>query len=115
MKPALERLAEHALNQMIADPEFHTKVPEYAAIQNELDDRLKNRLEDLESQEKLRSQMADKRFEHDDIVSHQKFDVSLDIQRCTSCCKSRADTNSRMDSITRLMSSLMESLTESAF
>ncbi|KAI4596360.1 hypothetical protein KJ359_005489 [Pestalotiopsis sp. 9143b] len=80
MKPALERLAEHTLNQMIADPEFHTKVPEYAAIQNELDDRLKTRLEHLESVEKLRIQMADNRFEHDDIVSHEKFNNGFDYK-----------------------------------
>ncbi|ETS76514.1 hypothetical protein PFICI_11901 [Pestalotiopsis fici W106-1] len=80
MKPALERLAEHTLNQMIADPEFHTKVPEYAAVQNELDDRLKARLEHLESEEQLRRHMVEHKSEHDDIISTEKFNNGFDYK-----------------------------------
>lgn len=80
MKPALERLAEHSLNQMIADPEFHTKVPEYAAVQNELDERLKARLEHLTSEETLRRSMVESKAENDNVISLEKFNVSFPIR-----------------------------------
>lgn len=76
MKPALERLAEHTLNQMIEDPEFHKRVPEYTAIQNELDDRLESTLQRLEAEERTKLQVVDAKFECEDIISHEKFTVS---------------------------------------
>jgi hypothetical protein len=77
MKPALERLAEHTLNQMIEDPEFHTKVPEYAAIQDELDHRLDSTLQRLEFEENLRLQIVGTKHDLEDQISHEKFTVSF--------------------------------------
>ncbi|KAK9771126.1 hypothetical protein AB5N19_06445 [Seiridium cardinale] len=80
MKPALEKLAEHTLNQMIEDPEFHTQVPEYSAIQNELDDRLDATLHRLESEECLRLQTISTKQELEDEISREKFTNGFDYK-----------------------------------
>ncbi|KAH6654394.1 hypothetical protein BKA67DRAFT_658693 [Truncatella angustata] len=80
MKPALERLAEHTLNQMIEDPEFHKKVPEYAAIQNELDTRLETTLRRLDAEEILRLHIVAEKHQLEDEISHEKFTNGYDYK-----------------------------------
>lgn len=81
MKPALEKLAEHTLTQMVDDPEFHKQVPEYSAIQNEIDDRLEATLRRLEAEERVKLQVIGTKYEIENEISHEKFIVSLPLLR----------------------------------
>ncbi|KAI1854507.1 hypothetical protein JX266_000625 [Neoarthrinium moseri] len=73
MKPALEKLADHTLNQMIDSPDAHTKVPEYFTVQTELDDRLDDSIQRLESEETAKYDHINKSYRDDNDFSQKRF------------------------------------------
>lgn len=115
MKPALEKLAEHTLTQIIDDPDFHKQVPEYSAIQNELDSRFKATLQRLEAEERLKLQVTSTKYELEDEISHEKFTVSFYLTSRPIFRYLRiANIVDRTGLSTRRMSFSMASSTESA-
>ncbi|ORY70080.1 uncharacterized protein BCR38DRAFT_99239 [Pseudomassariella vexata] len=48
-KPALEKLAEYSINQMIEDPTHHEEVAEFKEVQQQLDERLQRTINDANS------------------------------------------------------------------
>lgn len=77
MKPALEKLADHSINLLLEHPDAHTRVPEYAFIRDELDDRLGERIRSLESEEAEYHRIANTQFSLDREITETQYTVSI--------------------------------------
>ncbi|KAH8674066.1 hypothetical protein BX600DRAFT_224859 [Xylariales sp. PMI_506] len=73
MKPALEKLADQTLNQMIENRDAHKQVPEYRVVQNELDDRLGDAIDRADLERATRKIMTNNQFDLLNEASQRRY------------------------------------------
>ena len=79
VKPALEKVADHNINQMIEDPHAHEDVEEFHIIQRELDDRLAATIASVRGVSEQRLASTNTQFNLHNEISHKKFQVGSSL------------------------------------
>lgn len=76
VKPALEKVADYNINQMIEDPHAHEDVEEFHIIQKQLDDRLAATIASVRGVSEQRRATTNTQFNLHNEISRKKFQVA---------------------------------------
>jgi hypothetical protein len=77
IKPVLEDLADTTTKALIENPTAHMEVPEYDIVQRQLDDRLAETLNSINTEFRTKNAIATREYELNMAVTEKKFLVSL--------------------------------------
>ncbi|KAJ2974073.1 hypothetical protein NQ176_g6248 [Zarea fungicola] len=78
IKPALQELAERAIDEALAKPDHFKSVPEYLPVVRELQDRYQNRLAVTERRMKCDMELAKATYEAEVLVAEREFQNAVD-------------------------------------
>ncbi|KAI1463342.1 uncharacterized protein F4812DRAFT_252086 [Daldinia caldariorum] len=80
VKPALDEIADQNIKNLLTSRDGHKGVPEYYAVQKQLDQQLQNALEAADLEHYIQDEMAEHEYELGCICTHKSFIDSFEYE-----------------------------------